>query len=112
MDNQLNIIKHEDFIVDSAAHDQRQPQNWIDNSSKKMHRFGRDGDEDQPQDDNGFEMLVKDFENKMANTFRSNMNEAMQYLKKKNENVKKTQVKLNQEKMRMFKEQENFERQI
>ena len=40
-------------------------------------------------------MLIKDFENKMANTFRSNMNEAMQYLKKKNENVKKTQMKLN-----------------
>ena len=40
-------------------------------------------------------MLIKDFENKMSITFRNNMNEAMQYLKKKNEQIKKSQIKIN-----------------
>ena len=39
-------------------------------------------------DEGGFEQVIKEFENKMAGTFRTKMSESMQYLKRKNEHLK------------------------
>ena len=39
-------------------------------------------------DEGGFEQVIKEFDTKMAATFRAKMSESMQYLKRKNEHLK------------------------
>jgi hypothetical protein len=39
--------------------------------------------------EDGYDHMITDFESKMQQSFRSNMGEAMDYLKKKKDNIKK-----------------------